>query len=201
MLGPQTAPGPSAHRAYDLELLRRFRMEGDEQSFTELFSRRAPELTRKAKRSLKDEGDVMDVVHETFIALRSDFDAIGNASIRTWLYRVLTFKLIDRLRRNNCLPELLALKLEYEDDGVYGASEDTAIEEWAANQTVDQILRHLPVQHREIVLFREIQDWTVGELCTYYGKSAKVVQKRVERARESLRLLWRQHPEFFRGLE
>src|SRR5258708_6886646 len=154
MTGSQPVQGVSPpDRAIDFELLRRYREYHDEGAFTDLYCRRAPEMRRRAMRWLQDPELAEDAVGDMFVALREAFDpdlpGSRNASVRTWLFRRLTFKLIDCLRARGRLPELLALKEEFEVDGLYGSVDEDHVGRLAASDFVNNILDAVPPQHPE----------------------------------------------------
>jgi len=64
-------------------------------------------LTCIARRQLRDEHLVEDVVQETLLAaLTSSFS--GASSVRTWLVAILKHKMVDAIRKRQRQPELLA---------------------------------------------------------------------------------------------
>ena len=63
---------------------------GDREAFESLVHYYGPALHRYARRMLADEGDILEVVQDTFVAAWRRLDSFrGESSMRTWLFRDL----------------------------------------------------------------------------------------------------------------
>lgn len=89
--------GPS-----DLELLARWRA-GDRSAGSTLYDRYADAITAFFRRNIYDRDEVMDLTHETFIALQLSTSEIENVS--GYLYRIAFHKFTRHLRRRKNLPD------------------------------------------------------------------------------------------------
>jgi len=143
-------------------------------------------LVRYAARVLGSMADAEDVVQESYVkahrALTSGrFD--GRASLKTWLYRIVTRTAIDHKRsqkRGERLVESDAL-LEGAFDGGAQAESHVALRE------LEEWLATLPLEQRSALVLQSMEGFTNREIAGILECSEGAVEQRLVRARAALR--------------
>jgi RNA polymerase sigma-70 factor, ECF subfamily len=172
----------------DLELLRRFR-SGDEAAFHELVDRHANYLYGVAYSLTGNAADAEDVVQETFAgAFRGAGSFREAASIKTWLLRIL-MRQAARSFRSSWKRKVISLH----DGPEQAMEEDGNLAVMPEQDQVDHrtdvlaMLRTLSPEHREVIVLRELEGMSYGEIAAAIGVPQGTVESRLYRARQDLR--------------
>ncbi len=177
----------------DQELLRSAG-QGDQAAFRELLSRHARYLYGIAHGLTRNPADAEDLVQETWIgALRSTFR--GEASVRTWLVRILVRQAAamrrsrERSKWRLILPWFSARQRDTETDGESSmepaASPTTSSSE--ARMDLSHMLETLSPEHREVIVLRELEGMSYEQIAAELRVPRGTVESRLHRAREQLR--------------
>ncbi len=172
----------------DLELLQRFR-SGDEAAFHELVNRHADYLYGVACCLCGNSADAEDVVQETFAgAFKGAAGFRGASSVKTWLTRILV-RQVARIRRDNWKRKVFPI-----GDGLEQiVDSDSSLAVLPAQREVDDrmdvmaMLQELSAEHREVIVLRELQGMSYGEIAESLGVPQGTVESRLHRARQELR--------------
>lgn len=164
----------------DAELLAAHRA-GDEHAFGELVVRYRNRLWGIALRTLHHPEDAADVVQEALVAAyRRAGTYRGEASVRTWLHRILVNACIDRIRlqrRHHAVP---LLELEPPD-----RRPDVAIDV-VTRMSVVEALAELPAHQRVAVVLVDVQGWPLDEVAEVLEVPVGTVKSRCARGRVRL---------------
>jgi RNA polymerase sigma-70 factor, ECF subfamily len=165
----------------DAELLAAHR-SGDPHAFGELVARYRNRLWGIAVRTLHHPEDAADVVQEALVsAYRRAGTYRGEASVRTWLHRILVNACIDRLRkdsRHNTVPLL-------PDVEPRERRPDVAVDVVTRLSVVDA-LAELPTHQRVAVVLVDVQGWPVDEVAEVLEVPVGTVKSRCARGRVRL---------------
>jgi len=143
-------------------------------------------LYRYAYLRLRDRELTEDVVQEAFIKAwksRESFDA-NKASLKTWLFRILSNTLIDQLRKKQRRPQAeLSETISTDDDIAAEAAQSDQIN-YVLNKITDMEDREqelLLLRYREGLSIKEI-----GEVCDLKESATKVaIHRAIKKLRES----------------
>jgi RNA polymerase sigma-70 factor (ECF subfamily) len=143
-------------------------------------------LVRYAARVLGNMADAEDVVQESYVkahrALTSGrFD--GRASLKTWLYRIVTRTAIDH-KRSQRRGERLAASDTGLEVGFDGGAQ---AESYVALHELEEWLATLPLEQRSALVLQSLEGFTNGEIAGILECSEGAVEQRLVRARASLR--------------
>jgi RNA polymerase sigma-70 factor, ECF subfamily len=171
---PQAAEVPS-----DVELLRRI-AHGAQDAFRELVDRHSRYLYGIAYSLTGHSTDAEDVVQETFVAvINSKFR--GESAVRTWLVQILIRRaaMLRRSRRRS------TTSLEGSND----ASAVPARGSGGSDAKLDLavMLQALSVEHRQVIVLRELEGMSYDEMAIALGVPRGTVESRLHRARNELR--------------
>lgn len=152
---------------------------GDRYAFEELFYRHHRQLHRLARISSRTPEDAADALQDAMLsAHRSAPRFRHDASVSSWLYRIVVNACLDRLRRNK---SHLTTVLEEDTCHIGDPTPrvDTAL-------VVERALMRLPVEQRAAVVAVDMQGFSIAETALVLGIPEGTVKSRCSRARAKL---------------
>jgi RNA polymerase sigma-70 factor (ECF subfamily) len=152
---------------------------GDRYAFEELFYRHHRQLHRLARISSRTPEDAADALQDAMLsAHRSAPRFRHDASVSSWLYRIVVNACLDRLRRNKShLTTVLEEDICHVGDPTPRV--DTAL-------VVERALMRLPVEQRAAVVAVDMQGFSIAETARVLGIPEGTVKSRCSRARAKL---------------
>lgn len=168
-------------------------VEGDDLALNEIMDRWTPRLGAFLMRLLGSEGDAVDLVQETFIAVyRAKGRYQPKAKFSTWLFGIASNLARQRLRWRQRHPEVaLDLELEgaLESDPRFRSGETPATELQTAERAtaVRFAVSALPPDLREALILNEYEDMPHAEIAKILHCTTKAVETRIYRAKQLLR--------------
>ena len=171
---------------------------GDATAFEALMRRHNRRLYRLARSMLRNAADAEDALQEAYLlAYQSIGGYRGDASLATWLSRVVANQCVARLRRqarrDNIMPIVSASREGDEGDSTM-ATPDTESDqpdrallraEW--RQLLERKLDELPETYRTVFVLRCVEELSVEETALSLGIPEATVRSRNFRARSLLR--------------
>jgi RNA polymerase sigma-70 factor (ECF subfamily) len=167
----------------DAELLDAHK-RGDRHAFNVLAGRYTDRLWGIAVRTLNHPEDAADAVQEALVsAYRRASSYRGEASVRTWLHRILVNACIDLIRHHRCRP---TVPLPTRD---LASRRPDHVTELATRMAVEDALAALPVEQRVAVVLVDVQGWPVAEAAEILEVPVGTVKSRCARGRARLAVL------------
>jgi len=165
---------------------------GDFSAFETLFERHRNLVYRYAYQMAPRRDDAEDIVQEVFIRAYQNLHRYRDeAKFTTWLLRITANYGTDRARmstrRQNLEQQEAAGALTWM---TVGSGEDDPIEnlEQARRKAmVREAIQTLPENHRNAILFRDIQEMEYDQIAEYFGCTVGGAKLRVLRARRALK--------------
>jgi RNA polymerase sigma-70 factor (ECF subfamily) len=173
---------------------------GSETAFALLIAQYSQPIYSLIARSLRDRADAADVTQEVFVKVFRNISGFhGEASLRTWIYRIALHEASNQRRWWNrhkrqeltidaplqndegesfCLADALACT----DASPYDCAARGQIE-----QRVSAALQTLPEAFREVVVLREIEGFGYEEIAEILDVNLGTVKSRLTRGRAALR--------------
>lgn len=191
--GAVSASAAAAGRIHgDGELLARMR-DGDASAFALVMRSHNRRLYRLARGILRDEAEAEDAVQEGYVRAFTHLDGFkGEASLATWLARIVVNEALYRLRRQrpsiaiddaNALPALASALADRETSG--------SPEHMAARReirlAVECAVDALPAPFRTVFVLRIIEQLSVRETADCLSIPEETVKTRLYRANRLLR--------------
>ncbi|MFD1697292.1 RNA polymerase sigma factor [Roseibium aestuarii] len=176
-------------RMTDDELLVRIKT-GDEDAFRQLVERHVDRGYAVAVRILHNGTDAEDVVQDAFLQLwtkREKWET-GRAKFSTWLYRVVTNRCIDQLRRPKV--EVMDDLPELQDES---SDQMEMLERQEASDLLNQAIQDLPEHQRIALVLSYTENLSNAEVAEIMETSVSAVEALLKRARQKLRHLLRNH--------
>jgi RNA polymerase sigma-70 factor, ECF subfamily len=152
---------------------------GDRYAFEELFYRHHRQLYRLAQITSRNPEDAADALQDAMLsAHRSAPRFRHDASVSSWLYRIVVNACLDRLRRNKSHPTTAL------EDDAYHVGDPTPRVDTAL--VIERALMRLPVEQRAAVAAVDMQGFSVAETAQLLGVAEGTVKSRCSRARAKL---------------
>ncbi|MGH9036397.1 MAG: RNA polymerase sigma factor [Acidimicrobiia bacterium] len=130
-----------------------------------------------------DEAAAEDLVQETLVeAIRSSHTFRGESALRTWVCAIARRRLARHYeveRRQAVAESGLTLLGAVPWDGTEGDLE--------RRDEIVRALGRLPVLHRQVLVRKYLDDWSVADIAGELGRSPVQVQSLLQRARDGLR--------------
>ena len=148
---------------------------GGEWAWVELYEAVAPQLTRYLRARGVPEPD--DVVGETFVKVVRYIEGFegDETAFRTWVFTIGRNLVVDDLRRRTRRPVDLATEDQLIRGAATGDAEADAMDDLATGH-VEEILEHLSVDQRDVLLLRILGGLTIGEIALVVGKKEGAVK-------------------------
>jgi RNA polymerase sigma-70 factor (ECF subfamily) len=175
---------------------------GSEQAFAMLIAEYSQPLYSLIARSLQDPADAADITQEVFIKVfRSIGSFHGDASLRTWLYRIALREASNQRRwwtRHKRQEITIDTPANAGDDGdeaicMSGMLMDSAGSPYdhaaqaEMKARVEDALRKLPEAFRTVVVLREMEGFSYEEIGEILAVPAGTVKSRLTRGRSALK--------------
>lgn len=158
---------------------------GDVAAFSELVKRYQERIYRFLVRLTRSQDDALDLTQETFLRAYQGLPGWRpDARFTTWLFRIARNLAFDLLRRHKRV-EFVALE-EDADIADPAPGPDAALETTQRLHMLEAALLRLPVEHREILLLREIEEMSYEEIAAVLDLNPGTVKSRIARARGTL---------------
>ncbi|MEM9631274.1 MAG: RNA polymerase sigma factor [Pseudomonadota bacterium] len=155
-----------------------------EDAFQTLVERHVDRGYAVAYRILQNGSDAEDVVQDAFLQVwtRRDVWQSGRAKFSTWLFRVVSNRCIDLLRKPRAetvdeLPEL-------EDESI---SQSQGLEQQEATELLERAMMKLPDQQRVALVFSYNENMSNGEIAEIMDTTVSAVESLLKRGRQKLR--------------
>lgn len=169
---------------------------GDLAAFRDIMRRCNQRLFRVARGVVNDDSEAEDVVQAAYVHAYEKLATFrGEASLLTWLTRIVLNESYGRLRKHRPVVDIEQLEAVQMDKGrivsfptKYGSEDPAAAAARAqARQLIEQAVDRLPDPFRIVFVMREIEGCSVEETAASLGLRAETVKTRLHRARRLLR--------------
>ncbi len=154
-------------------------------------------LTTVALRYVGSRDEAMDCAQEALIKAVNAFDTFeGRSNVTTWMHRIAVNCALEHLRRQGNRKEVPIDDLlpSFDDSGFlndrFVVSDDSAeiiLQRADARAAVTAAIAALPDSHRTVLLLRDIEEMSIGEVAERLEITQNTAKVRIHRARSALR--------------
>jgi len=178
---------------------------GSEEAFAVLIAQYHQPLYSLIARSLNDPADASDITQEVFIKVfRSIRGFHGEASLRTWLYRIALHEASNQRRWwSRHKKQEITIDSSFESDpdaenshlslaATLADRADSPFDHAAqaeVRERVEDALRQIPESFRTVVILREIEGFAYEEIAEILNVNLGTVKSRLTRGRAALRTI------------
>ena len=168
---------------------------GDHSAFSELFDRYRRELHALCYRMLGSHEECEDVIQETFLRAWNKRESFrGQASFRSWLYRIASntsLTVLERRQRARRVGQLAGATEAGELVDALPAPEAGPDAEVLARET-DELaflvaIQRLPARQRAVLSLRDVLGWSAQDTAELLGSTRIAVNSALYRARATLK--------------
>jgi len=147
-------------------------------------------------RLTNDSPDAEDITQEVFVRAYQSMHAFRHdAAVDTWLYRIATNLVIDRVRRARRAPETVPVAVDSDDEeGVRELPSRSRGDDPLAHAQLSELQRHvqravhsLPAKLRAVVVLHDMEGLAYEEVAEAVGIPVGTVKSRLFNARQLLR--------------
>ena len=148
-----------------------------------------------AYRMLGDPAEASDVVQEIFLKVFRNIQGFrGDASLKTWIFRIALSEILNRLRWWKRRHRSATVSLDEPGPNGNGfhvrdskPSPQQALESKEEEQAIQHALARLSSDHRSILVLRDIEGFSYNEIADITGISIGTVKSRLARARSEMK--------------
>jgi RNA polymerase sigma factor (sigma-70 family) len=134
----------------------------------------------------RSDADAQDIVQESFLrALRSFPSFIQGRDARAWLLAIVRNCCRTWMRRKGLREAAIEIDESARASGVWPDPEAVLVENMNS-QLVQQALEDLPIEHREILILRELEELSYKEIAEILDVPLGTVMSRLSRGRREL---------------
>jgi RNA polymerase sigma factor (sigma-70 family) len=134
----------------------------------------------------RNDQDAEDIVQEAYLRALKGFDGFLGTDGRPWLLTIVRNTCYTWIRQNrsNELDAVFDEEIHsLEDDGF---NPETLLQKGLASELLKLALEELPLEFREVLIMRELEDMSYKEIATVAGLPIGTVMSRLARARKQL---------------
>jgi RNA polymerase sigma-70 factor, ECF subfamily len=150
--------------------------------------------------------DAEDVVQEAYLRAVAGFHGFRGGDAKAWLLRIVrncAFDWLAKRRGDNVIP----LDAVMDASGtIRGALEsmvadapDAALTRTADRAALDRLVASLPIEFREVLILRELEELAYGEIAAIVDIPVGTVMSRLARARVLLKRRWEEQQKLEAG--
>jgi len=186
---PQTEPHRRLEWTLELDMVRRVQ-SGDQAAFRELVEKYQAKIFSVIHRILRNRQDTEDVAQVTFTKVyfaMAGFDS--RCSLFSWICRIAINECYSLLRRRRVRRafEDVPSDSEAQAEARFGASQEPDADSTAAaRDLLTKLLARLPEDDRVLLLLKEVEGHSVGELARMTGATESAIKTKLFRARRRL---------------
>jgi RNA polymerase sigma-70 factor (ECF subfamily) len=172
----------------------------EDAAYDELVRNYHGQIFHVAFRMLGDSGDAADVAQEIFLKVFRNIGGFkGESSLKTWIFRIAFSEILNRLRwwKRRHRQSTVSLDAEQSVNGNgngngYHISDvrptpEQALESKEQEEAIQKALEKLSGDHRSIIILRDIEGFSYGEIADVLGVSIGTVKSRLARGRADLK--------------
>jgi RNA polymerase sigma-70 factor, ECF subfamily len=167
----------------------RLAQKGDRAAFGMLVRRHQDRIYRHLLHLTGSREEALELAQEVFLkAWEALPDWRPDAQLHTWLYRIASNVALDVLRRRKVV-QFVALQDDF-DAPAEAPGPEAVLQAKQGMRALDAALARLTPEQREIILLREVEGLSYGELAASLEIDEGTVKSRLARARAALAAIY-----------
>ncbi len=139
-----------------------------------------------ARHLLRNQDDAEDVVQDAYLRAVRYFDGYRGGDTRAWLLTIVRHTCYSWLRRHKVDAQSTEFDEMVHGDSRSGDDPEEAMLRDDLREALERAIEELPIEFREVVILREVQDLSYAEIAEVVGIPVGTVMSRLSRARQRL---------------
>ncbi len=170
--------------------------EQDKQAlFEQVILRHIDAAYNLARWMIRNNQDAEDIVQESFLRAYKYFSSYQGGNGRSWLLTIVRNTCYTWLHENQAHGAPVDLNEEITSTELNVDDPEKCLQIKVDRQSVAQALEKLPVEYRELIVLRELEEMSYKEIALIAGVPIGTVMSRLARARQRLKDCLGQHNE------
>ncbi len=162
--------------------------EQDKQAqFEQIILRHLDAAFNLARWMIGNEQDAEDIVQESFLRAYKYFSSYQGGNGRSWLLTIVRNTCYTWLRENQAQGLTVDLNEEMVNAEAQAEDPEQCLQIKVDQQSVIRALEKLPVESRELIVLRELEEMSYKEIASVAGVPIGTVMSRLARARQRLK--------------
>lgn len=180
-----------------LEELIKKSKDGQSEAFAEIYDQFADKIFRFIKIKIQNQEQAEDVLQEVFLKAWQGLKnlRLENLNFSAWLYTITRNAINDYYRKYYRAPKIAELDENLEAIAI-GESQEKILDSKFARQNIQKSFEELPVQYKEVLEMRFIQDFSPEETALILGKSNLAIRLAQHRALKKLKNIMEKNYDF-----
>ena len=160
----------------------------DERPYIEFIRRYHMLVTRGLYSYFSNEQDVQDLSQEIFFKIYHSLHQFeGRSSVKTWIFSITSNTAKNELRKRSLRPVEVEESIEDKDEVLSSGEEPYLLQEIHIRQVFQKAFSMLTKQEQEIILLKDIEELTYGEVANRLVISLSAAKMRTQRARLAMK--------------
>ncbi len=162
--------------------------EQDKQAqFEQIVLRHIDAAYNLARWMIRNSQDAEDIVQESFLRAYKYFSSYQGGNSRSWLLTIVRNTCYTWLRENQAQGLTVDLNEEISSTELETDDPEQCLQIKVDQQSVTHALEKLPVEYRELIVLRELEEMSYKEIALIAGVPIGTVMSRLARARQRLK--------------
>jgi len=177
----------------DIELVKAA-LDGEKKAFEMIIQKYQSPLANYIGRMVKENELALDITQEVFIKAYSSLHSYRQEyKFKTWLFKIASNSVIDYWRKKRIKAFSIDQSFDYDGDSVpfqipsNEPSMDKTVELHAVKEKIEELLKKLPANLKELFVWRHVNDLSYEEMAEIKEIPIGTIKNRVFQAKELLR--------------
>lgn len=158
----------------------------DELALVEFYSKHKQPLLIFIQKTINDHGESEEIMQDVFLNFIEGLrDFRSQSSLKTYLYSIAKYKIIDKLRRKKIRKVFFSHIPAFIVDSFATVLLDDQLDRDYVVQKIDKILNHLPHDYAHVLRLKYIEGFSVKDIAVKLNLPFKTTESLLFRARKA----------------